>query len=180
MNNSIVSQNTQVTIANAPAVLDLVEVRMHPEVYPQINKTEHTLALRRMKEVVIAAYLYRGQQAEEQMVDFIAENLLNELLDPSNGYGTQYLSWVEVGRAVKKGVLGQGKSEMFGISVASLYAVILEYVKGEGHNACVEAARRQNAARREVTAVIEQHLGREIAALGNTFKNNAKEAYKSK
>ena len=178
MSNSIAPQNNQVVTYNSNMPLDLVEVRMHPERFPHIDKTEHSIAVVRMKEIVIAAYLYRGQQADEDMVDFIAETLLGELLDPTNGFGTQHLSWVEVGRAVKKGVLGQGKSEMFGISVASLYACIVEYVKGEGHQASLEASRRFSAQRRDVHAAIAEHFGKEILAIGETFKNNAKEAYK--
>lgn len=144
MNNSLTTPNAQLAIAGN-AALDLVEVRLNPDKFPRINKTDHATAVLRMKEIVIAAYLYRGQQADEAMVDFTAENLLAELLDPSNKFGTQYLSWYEVGRAVKKGVLGQGKSEMFGISVASLYTCILEYVKTEGHTASAEATRRLSA-----------------------------------
>ena len=45
--------------------------------------------------------------------------------------GSIHGSLAEIQVVVKRAVLGG--SEMFGISVASLYKVIMDYVKGEGH-----------------------------------------------
>lgn len=125
-------------VAYDPKV-SLVEVRLNKDRYPHIGTTSLPDALSYMKEIVISAYLYRGQQADEKMVDFIAANLYAELTDPNNGYGTQHLSWYEVGRAVKRSVLGMGK-EMYGISVASLFTACVEYIKTEGAAAEKKAA----------------------------------------
>ena len=124
-NNSLVTYDPKV---------DLVEVRSNEVKFPRIGKTEPAQAYILMKEIIIDAYMYRGQMADEEMVNFTAANLVAELTDPHNGYGMQNLSWYEIARAIKRSLLGMGK-EMYGISVASLYNACLEYTKGEGHDA---------------------------------------------
>lgn len=159
MNNELTTQAYNTLVAYDPKV-SLVEVRLNPEKYPRIGRTPPTQACVLMKEIVVSAYMYRGQQADEEMVNFTSANLLAELTDPNNDYGMQHLSWFEVARAVKRGLLGMGK-EMYGISVSSLYQSILEYVKKEGHDADQQAGK----IRRQENA-LPGHLKLAIAAKG--------------
>ena len=83
-----------------------------------------------MSKIVSQAFLYRGQAADPVNVQFISSALVDELLEDDK-YGAGYPSLAEIQVAVTRAVLGG--SEMSGLSVASLYKVIMEFVKGEGH-----------------------------------------------
>ena len=144
MSNEIATLDYKALVAYDPKV-SLVDVRLDKVQFPRIGETAPEQALAIMKEIVISAYMYRGQEADDAMVDFTAANLVAELTDPNNGYGMQHLSWYEIARAIKRSLLGMGK-EMYGISVASLYNACLEYVKTEGHAAEVKAAAAKHSA----------------------------------
>lgn len=113
--------------------LDLVEIRRHPELYPRIKSTPDDEAVNKMTQMVYAAFLYRGQEATTTTIRFIANALVSEIkADPKYGLGS--LSWEEIGRTIRLAVLGGGR-EMYGVSVASIYAALVEYAKTEGHDA---------------------------------------------
>ncbi len=113
--------------------VDLVEIRRHPELYPRIKATPDEEAVNKMTTMVYAAFLYRGQDATTTTIRFIANALVAEIkADTKFGLGS--LSWEEIGRTIRLAVLGGGK-EMYGVSVASLYAALVEYAKTEGHDA---------------------------------------------
>ena len=63
-------------------------------------------------------------------IRFIASSLVGEILEDSK-FGASDLSLAEIQVVIKRAVLS---SDMYGISVASLYRTIMDYVKGEGHN----------------------------------------------
>ena len=94
MSNELTTQAYNNLVAYNPKT-SLVEVRLNPDKYPRIGKTNESQAFVLMKEIVVSAYMYRGQQADEEMVNFTTANLLAELTDPNNEYGTQHLSWFE-------------------------------------------------------------------------------------
>ena len=113
--------------------VDLVEIRRHPELYPRIKTTPDEEAVNKMTTMVYAAFLYRGQDATTTTIRFIANALVAEIkADTKFGLGS--LSWEEIGRTIRLAVLGGGK-EMYGVSVASLYAALVDYAKTEGHDA---------------------------------------------
>lgn len=122
MSNEIANYN--------PGQASLLEMRADATRFPRINKMSREQAVSGLIRIVSQAFLYRGQAADPVNVQFISNALLNELLDDDK-YGAGYLSLAEIQVIVKRAVLGG--SEMFGISVASLYKVIMEFVKGEGH-----------------------------------------------
>lgn len=122
MSNEIANYN--------PGQASLLEMRADATRFPRINTMSREQAVSGLIRIVSQAFLYRGQAADPVNVQFISNALLNELLD-DNKYGAGYLSLAEIQVIVKRAVLGG--SEMFGISVASLYKVIMEFVKGEGH-----------------------------------------------
>ena len=122
MSNEIVNYN--------PGRAALLEMRADATRFPRINTMSREQAVSGLIRIVSQAFLYRGQAADPVNVQFISNALLNELLEDDK-YGAGYLSLAEIQVIVKRAVLGG--SEMFGISVASLYKVIMEFVKGEGH-----------------------------------------------
>ena len=113
-----------------PGQASLLEMRADATRFPRIKTMSREQAVSGLIRIVSQAFLYRGQAADPVNVQFISNALLNELLDDDK-YGAGYLSLAEIQVIVKRAVLGG--SEMFGISVASLYKVIMEFVKGEGH-----------------------------------------------
>lgn len=122
MSNEIANYN--------PGQASLLEMRADATRFPRINTMSREQAVSGLIRIVSQAFLYRGQAADPVNVQFISNALVNELLDDDK-YGAGYLSLAEIQVIVKRAVLGG--SEMFGISVASLYKVIMEFVKGEGH-----------------------------------------------
>ena len=173
MSNELTTQAYNNLVAYNPKT-SLVEVRLNPDKYPRIGKTNESQAFVLMKEIVGSAYMYRGQQADEEMVNFTTANLLAELTDPNNEYGTQYLSWFEIARAIKRGVLGLSK-EMYGISVSSLYAAIIDYIKKEG----LEADRKARELRRDKTPIaVETAIAAKSVDLANALVAKTKEAYR--
>lgn len=113
-----------------PGQASLLEMRADTTRFPRIKTMSREQAVSGLIRIVSQAFLYRGQAADPVNVQFISNAILNELLEDDK-YGAGYLSLAEIQVVVKRAVLGG--SEMFGISVASLYKVIMEFVKGEGH-----------------------------------------------
>ena len=103
--------------------------------------------------------------ADPTNIQFISSALVQELLEDDK-FGSGYLSLAEIQVVVKRAVLGG--SELFGISVASLYKVIIEFVKGEGHlnQTMVNMSRRKEALQSTAVSVRLQ------AATGNFVKNH--------
>lgn len=130
MSNEITTTNSALVNYN-PGKASLLEMRADPERFPRIKSVTREQAVFEMSKIVSQAFLYRGQAADPTNIQFISSALVGELLEDDK-YGADNLSFAEIQVVVKRAVLGG--SEMFGISVASLYKVILEFVKGEGHN----------------------------------------------
>ena len=122
MSNEIANYN--------PGQASLLEMRADATRFPRIKTMPREQVVFEMSKIVSQAFLYRGQAADLTNIQFISSALVDELLEDDK-YGAGYLSLAEIQVIVKRAVLGG--SEMFGISVASLYKVIMEFVKGEGH-----------------------------------------------
>ena len=122
MSNEIANYN--------PGQASLLEMRADATRFPRIKTMSREQAVFEMSKIVTQAFLYRGQAADLTNIQFISSALVDELLEDDK-YGAGYLSLAEIQVIVKRAILGG--SEMFGISVASLYKVIMEFVKGEGH-----------------------------------------------
>lgn len=122
MSNEIANYN--------PGRASLLEMRADATRFPRIKTMPREQVVFEMSKIVSQAFLYRGQAADPTNIQFISSALVDELLEDDK-YGAGYLSLAEIQVVVKRAVLGG--SEMFGISVASLYKVIMEFVKGEGH-----------------------------------------------
>ena len=112
-----------------PGQATLLEMRADSERFPRLKSLPREEAVAGMSRIVAQAFLYKGQAADPTNIQFIANALVTELMDDQK-FGAAFLSLAEIQVVVKRAVL---QSDMFGISVASLYRVIMDFVKGEGH-----------------------------------------------
>lgn len=140
MSNEMTTQSSALVNYN-PGKATLLEMRADSTRFPRIKTMPREQAVMGMAKIVSQAFLYRGQAADPTNIQFISSALVQELLDDDKN-GAGYLSLAEIQVVVKRAVLGG--SEMFGISVASLYKVIIAFVKGEGreNQTRVDALRR--------------------------------------
>ena len=129
MNNELTTSSPAIVNYN-PGQASLLEMRADPSRFPRLKSMPRERAIFEMSKIVSQAFLYRGQAADPTNIQFISSALVSELLEDDK-YGAASISLAEIQVVVKRAVLGG--SEMFGVSVASLYKVIMEYVKGEGH-----------------------------------------------
>lgn len=161
MSNEIVNYN--------PGRASLLEMRADATRFPRIKTMPREQVVFEMSKIVSQAFLYRGQAADPTNIQFISSALVQELLDDDK-YGAGYLSLAEIQVVVKRAVLGG--SEMFGISVASLYKVIMEFVKEEGHLNQKQIQERKQ--REQEQALRESGLHPMLQAFAGEFVKNHK------
>ena len=130
-NNELQTQQAPTLAVYNNNRVNLMEVRRSPKKFQRIRATENAEAVKRLKVLVYAAFLYRGQATNAETVAYIASALVQEIM-ADTVFGLPDLSWVEVGYIIRRAVLGAGK-ELFGVSVASLYGALVDYAKNEGH-----------------------------------------------
>lgn len=109
--------------------VSLLDIRKDAKRFPRLHTYSREQAVTEMSKIVSQAFLYKGQAADPTNIQFISCSLVDELQADLDRLGTRFLSFAEISRIVKRAVL---QDEMYGVSVASLYKVIVEYVKGEG------------------------------------------------
>ena len=139
MNNEITTTNGQL-MTPASNQVSLLEMRMDAKRFPRIGAFPREQAVFEMSKIVSQAFLYKGQAADPTNIQFISCSLVDELQADLDKLGTKHISFGEISRVVKRAVL---QDDMYGISVASLYKVIIEYVKGEGHKLQREVLERK-------------------------------------
>lgn len=167
MANEMTPTNPAVVNYN-PGQASLMEMRMNPQRFPRLKSMPREQAVFEMTKIVSQAFLYRGQAADPTNIQFIASALVTELMEDRQ-YGLSSLSLAEIQVVVKRAILCG--SEMFGVSVASLYKVILEFAKGEGHinQKKVDEINRQEAEKRLRDSVVAPMIQ---AYTGEFIRNN--------
>lgn len=145
MNNEITTTNGQL-MTPASNQVSLLEMRMDEKRFPRIGAFPREQAVFEMSKIVSQAFLYRGQAADPKNIQFISCALVDELQSDLDKLGTRHISFAEISRVVKRAVL---QEDMYGISVASLYKVIIEYIKGEGHRLQQEVSERKRKSEQE-------------------------------
>ena len=145
MNNEITTTNGQL-MTPASNQVSLLEMRMDEKRFPRIGAFPREQAVFEMSKIVSQAFLYKGQAADPKNIQFISCSLVDELQADLDKLGTRNISFAEISRVVKRAVL---QDDMYGISVASLYKVIIEYVKGEGHKLQQEVLERKRKSEQE-------------------------------
>lgn len=131
----------------------LLDARMDAKRFPRLKTYPREEAVGYMGKIVAKAFMYRGQAADEMNVHFISSSLVDELLADTPKAGLGNLSFLEINSVIKQAVLG---TEMYGISVASLYKVLLDYAKNEGHRLDQEA--RDRTHRESIKALKESAI----------------------
>lgn len=145
MNNELTTTNNQL-MTPASNQVSLLEMRMDEKRFPRIGAFPREQAVFEMSKIVSQAFLYRGQAADPKNIQFISCALVDELQSDLDKLGTRHISFAEISRVVKRAVL---QDDMYGISVASLYKVIIEYIKGEGHRLQQEVSERKRKSEQE-------------------------------
>ena len=145
MNNEMTTTNGQL-MTPASNQVSLLEMRMDEKRFPRIGAFPREQAVFEMSKIVSQAFLYKGQAADQRNIQFIACALVDELQADLDKLGTRNISFAEISRVVKRAVL---QDDMYGISVASLYKVIIEYVKGEGYRLHQEVLERKRKSEQE-------------------------------
>ncbi len=140
-----------------PGQASLLEMRADPNRFPRLKSLPRDVAVFEMSKIVSQAFLYKGQTADPTNIQFIASALVSELMEDRK-CGASSLSLAEIQVVVKRAVLA---TDMIGISVASLYRIIMDYVKGEGH---LNQKKVDQMARREesVPTIIKAYAGQMI------------------
>lgn len=139
----------------------LVEIRRQPERFPRLNRVSFQEAMVRMNAVIHMAAMYKRNDLKPDEISFMSHALLTELLDEQK-YGAKYLSFEEIARVIKRAILEQ---DIY-LSTASLYRVIIEYIKSEGHE-----ADRQAKQKPEVRNIaLEAKIGAETMTMLTTNK----------
>lgn len=136
--------SSEVTTYNPQATL--IEMRRDVKRFPRIKSVPMEIAIPEMNRIVSQAFLYMGKAAEPSDIQLIASSLLDELLE-ENPYGTNNLTFGELRVIIKRAVLN---TELYGISIANLYRVVIEYCKGEGHIIQKQLEAEAEKARREI------------------------------
>ena len=134
MNND---ENILPVLVEFNAGADIVAIRRDPVNYPRISATPREEAVTRMTRIVYAAFLYRNQATTKAVVNFTASALVDEIMSDTH-FGLPSLSWMEIGMVIRRAILG-GAKELYGVSVSSLYAALVDYAKNEGHEASKKA-----------------------------------------
>lgn len=129
MSSEITKTGNQLMTVN-PSQATLLDMRMDSKRFPRVGAFSREEATFEMSKIVSQAFLYRGQVADPKNIQFISAALVDELQADLDHLGTRHISFAEISRVVKKSVL---QDDMYGISVATLYKVIIDYIKGEGH-----------------------------------------------
>lgn len=125
----------------------LVEIRADQKTYPRISRMTREQAVAGLTIIIQKAAMYRGNKAEATTVAFTAGALYDELMADTFRVGTSNICLEEIDRAVKREVLTN--RDMYGVNVASLYPVIVEYCKKEAHAAQMELNRQIESRQRE-------------------------------
>ena len=126
--------------------VSLLDIRKDAKRFPRLHTYSREQAVTEMSKIVSQAFLFKGQVADPNNIQFISCSLVDELQADLDRLGTRFLSFAEISRIVKRAVL---QDEMYGISVASLYKVIVEYVKGEGLKLQQQVKEEQNKVQHE-------------------------------
>lgn len=145
--------NEITTYAKSPSFVDM---RLDRQTYPRLESVTRDQAIGNLAKIVTQAALYRGQDMKPETIEFISVSLYDEMMADTQ-YKLRTISFAEIQKVVKTAVLGG--AEMFGVSVASLYKIIVDYAKGEGHRAALEVIKmkeeeRQNSIKQSIIAPI--------------------------
>jgi len=121
MSNSLTTYN--------PGNATLLEMRADAKRFPRLNTIPVEQAYSQMIPIITQAFMFKGHNADDNTVKFIATNLVDELLADTK-YGAGNISLGEIHKVIKRAIL---ETDIPAISVSTLYRIIIDYAKGEGN-----------------------------------------------
>lgn len=140
MNELALAMTQPMALAIAPPTeVTYVDIRRHPEVYPRITAVPTGEAQKALEQIIFRAAFYKAASTlkdddMEVRISLMASELLQLLLDDEEELGMKRLSFAEIARVIRTASVST-KREMYGVTVAGLYAAIADYCNGEGHKA---------------------------------------------
>lgn len=152
--------SNDLTIINQGATL--MDIRKDEARYPRLRQLSEDVTTDNLKQIVLTAYMLKGQRIDPENVAFIAMSLYRFLM--RNTAGSAELTIPEIAMAVEKAVL---EDDLVGINVANLYQAIMTYVTGEGKR--LEEERRKQADMEEQRRRAE--FGRELYRRMSNYQN---------
>lgn len=117
--------NELLTVSPAVGAADLMTARVRS---PRLCAMKRENAVEAIRKIIYKMTLYRGQAPDAQMLAFTSAALYDELVNDKS-CGLPYITIPEIEHVVKQAVLHK---DIY-LSVASVYAVLSEYARGEGH-----------------------------------------------
>ena len=152
------SKNVLLPIAATP-----VEMRLDATRFPRICNIPRQEAVDQMTAIVRDACVYFGTKKEASDIVSTAAVLVDEI-QADDTYGLKFISFAEIRRAVRNACLF---SDMYGVSVRTIYRAVVAYAKGEGTQATrdAQAAQRRTSAPQiaidaAAAALVKQHTNR--------------------
>ena len=121
--------SSNIAIINS-ANASLLEMRADPKQFPRLNTLPVEQAYSQMLPIITQAFMFKGHNADDTTVKFIATNLVDELLADTK-YGAGNISLGEIRKVIKRAIL---ETDIPAISVSTLYRIIIDYAKGEGND----------------------------------------------
>lgn len=115
-------------------VVSLEEIRRDSQRFPRLKDIPEQEACAQLQPILLKAFMYRGQNVTEEALAFMASALRDELMRDEDCVGLQNITIEEIRREVRAASLGN-RGELYGISVASLYRVLVAYAAGAGAQA---------------------------------------------
>lgn len=142
-----------------PANATLLQMRADPVNFPRLKTIDKVAAYAEMRTIVTQAFAYKGNNPDATQINFISCTLVDELLADTK-WGAGNISLGEIRKVVKRAVL---ETDLPAISVATLYKVIMDYVKKEGNELDRQAkilAKQIQASTPAVQAMMDSYAGK--------------------
>ena len=172
------SNNAITTATQENAELSLVEIRLDKLRFPRLVRIPRETAALQLHGIITEALTFRGQEASEETVAFMASSLYDLLIQDEEGIGLKYITLEEIRREIRAAALGC-RREIYGVHVSSIYGVLRDYALGAGHQAEEAARRRAKYAEEQAKkgSAVEAFLD---AAAGKIVNANKKRIYETK
>ena len=148
--------SNKVATVKTPANASLLDMRRDAKHFPRVGAVSRDVAIVQMSKIVSEAFMLKGQTADASNIGYISTNIVDELQADLDRKGTRNISFAEISRIIRRAILND---EMFGISVATLYKVIMGYINGEGHDLQEQVNTQGGFIPAEVTPMIEAYTG---------------------
>lgn len=138
-----------------PGNASLLEMRADPKRFPRLNTIPVEQAYSQMIPIITQAFMFKGHNADDNTVKFIATNLVDELLADTK-YGAGNISLGEIQKVIKRAIL---ETDIPAISVSTIYRIIIDYAKGEGNDLERQIRMRRPTPSAPVNAMMDSYAG---------------------